>query len=210
MRFFSLYIYKKIQRHMIKCKVIFSFIVASLCIVSIQLQAQSDIDFENHINHPEVDLIISFSQTTINHEIQFTGTDAIDVIINEMRNEEETDDDVIEELEDLLDALGDLDDPPSEPEKEELVLVKEYAELESKIYPNPASNYIKLAFDETNNYLVEIYDLIGNKVLSDSRTVDLGTELKFNLNNFQEGVYIMHIKSDSAMTIKKFAIKHNQ
>jgi len=190
-------------------KIIASLVVAFLFILNIQLQAQNDINFENLTSHPEVDLIIGLNQPTIDQEIHFTHPDVIDVIINDIRdNEESEDDELIEELEDLLDAMGELDDPPSEPDKEELILVKELGELDLNIYPNPAKDFIKLQFDETDNYEVEIYDLIGNKVLSEIHTVEFGTELKFNLSNFQTGVYVMYIKTEKATTLKKFAIKH--
>lgn len=180
-----------------------------LILSGIQLQAQNDINFENLSIHPEVEVIIGLNQPTIDQEIQFTHPDVIDVIINDIRdNEESEDDELIEELEDLQDAMGELDDPPSEPDKEELILVKELGELDLNIYPNPAKDFIKLQFDETDNYEVEIYDLIGNKVLSEIHSVEFGTELKFNLSNFQSGVYVMYIKTETAMTLKKFAIKH--
>lgn len=181
-------------------------IIAFSIFCNFLLVAQSDINDQNLSIHPEVEVIIGLNQPTIDQEILFTHPDVIDVIINDIRDDEESDDELIEELEDLLDALDDLDD--TEPDKEELVLVKELSELDLKIYPNPAKDYIKLQFDETNNYEVEIYDLIGNKVLSEIHNVEFGTELNFNLSNFQTGVYVMYIKTEQAMTLKKFAIKH--
>ncbi len=179
-----------------------------IAILSSQLLAQSDLNDQNINGQPEIDLIIGLNQPSIDHHILFTNTDVIDVIINDIRDDEEKDDDVIEDLEDLLDELEDLDDPPTEPGKEELILVKELGELDLNIYPNPAKDYIKLQFDETNDYQVEIYDLIGNKVLSEVHSVDLGVELEFDLNSYQAGIYIMYIKTKEAMTIKKFAVKH--
>jgi len=175
---------------------------------SCQLMAQSDINEQKNFSRPEIELIIGLNQPTVDHEISFTDQDVIDYIIDDIRDNEDVDDDLIEELEDLLDALEGLDDPPTEPGKEEMILVKEPLDLELKIYPNPAKDYIKLQFDETNDYQVEIYDLIGNKVLSEMHSVEFGTELEFSLNNFQTGVYIMHIKTQEAMSIKRFAIKH--
>jgi len=180
---------------------------------NILLMAQSEINEQSLINRPEIELIIGLNQPNFDHQLLFTdkpnnNSDVNDVITNNNMDNDVTDDDLEDELDELLDELEDLDEPPNEPAKEDLILVKEMYDLDLTIYPNPAKDYIKLRFDKTDEYKVEIYDLIGNKVLSETHSVKLGTELEFDLNNFQTGVYIMHINSNEAMTIKKFAIKH--
>lgn len=180
---------------------------------NIMLMAQSEISQERIVNRPEIELIIGLNQPNISHQIRSTdsynNSDYVnDVITNHIVDYNDTSDDWEDELEDWLDVLDEEDDAPTEPVKEELILVKQIFDLELNIFPNPAKDYIKLQFDKTNQYQVEIYDLIGNKVLSETHVVDIGTELEFDLNNFETGVYIMHISSNEATTIKKFAIKH--
>jgi len=170
------------------------------------LFAQSKISDGKSFIRPQIELIIGLNHPDIDLHIQSIDTpknsDVNDGVTYSHINTDETDDN----LEDLLDELE--DEPPTEPAKEDLILVKQSFDLDLKMYPNPAKDYIKLQFDEANEYTVEIYDLIGNKVLSEMHSVKVGAELEFNLNNFQTGVYIMHINSNEAMTIKKFAIKH--
>lgn len=177
------------------------------------LKAQNPVNFENvAIAHPEIELIIGLNKPTSDQQLEFTNPGVIDVIIQEiMENNDSGDEVLLEQLNDLLDEfeeIDDLDDFGGEPEKEELILVKEESPIEMDMYPNPAKNNINVVFEKDDLYQIEIYDLIGNKMLSEAHQLSSADILNFNLSNFRTGVYIMNIKNTDASTIKKFAIKH--
>lgn len=57
-----------------------------------------------------------------------------------------------------------------------------------KIYPNPASDFIKIEVDNLLNYQVNIIDLIGNRIKSEINTFLL------QVNDIQSGIYLIQIK----------------
>jgi len=212
--YYLVYFYEKIN-----CLVIYKNLLPILALLIIShnyLFAQSDIYELNFVAQPEIELIIGLNQPNKDHEILLmeTPVDLIDEVIDENEViDNSIDIDVAdgnseEDLQDLLDELEDIDNPSSEPGKEELILVKELHDLDINIYPNPAKDYVKLQIDKTDDYQIVMYDLIGNKVLSEIHSVEFGSELKFDLSNFQTGVYVMYIRTKETTTIKKFALKH--
>lgn len=80
----------------------------------------------------------------------------------------------------------------------------EFAEQIS-IYPNPTTiNKITIQTESMNLKEVEIFDMLGKRVLNLSFT---GKEKEVYLNNLKAGVYIIKIKEDNNSTSRKLVIK---
>ena len=78
--------------------------------------------------------------------------------------------------------------------------ITEHSLKNIKIYPNPASTYIKVL---TNDLIqqIEILDLTGRKILNTNSAY-------INLQNFQKGYYLMHISlSNGQKVFRKFLVK---
>ena len=74
-----------------------------------------------------------------------------------------------------------------------------------RLYPNPASSFINIQKDDAYDSLqFDIYNLSGKKVLSDNIN---SNSKKISTHNLSSGIYLMRIKSDTAITTKKLIIK---
>lgn len=70
-----------------------------------------------------------------------------------------------------------------------------------KVYPNPANDYFEITNDSQNPISVNIYDLLGNKVITAE-----SSRLKkqsFSLASLNSGVYLVELKSDNQKLVKK-------
>jgi len=70
-----------------------------------------------------------------------------------------------------------------------------------KVYPNPANDYFEITNDSQNELAVNIYDILGNKVITSE-----ASRLKkqsFSLANLNSGVYLVELKSDNQKLVKK-------
>ncbi len=79
---------------------------------------------------------------------------------------------------------------------------------ELKIYPNPASRdlYVELPAESmVENYLLEIYDIVGNKVYS--KHFYQQVELKVDVSSMTNGMYVLQITSPVYTTKQKFIIQ---
>jgi subtilisin-like proprotein convertase family protein len=72
------------------------------------------------------------------------------------------------------------------------------------IYPNPARNFVIISNLPTNTERVELTDLLGNLLLSDSTVVENKIELKSL--NLAKGLYLLKIESDYQTYIRKVLI----
>lgn len=64
----------------------------------------------------------------------------------------------------------------------------------ARVYPNPASNYVKLDFKDKGEYTVQLIDIQG-KVISEFLTTE--TQLQIPLDNITAGNYLISIKAFS-------------
>ena len=72
----------------------------------------------------------------------------------------------------------------------------EISENKFSIYPNPASNHIKLKnIDNSSNYTVSIFDLFGKKII-----YNLINPEYINISNLPKGQYLLRIKSEKGIT----------
>jgi hypothetical protein len=76
----------------------------------------------------------------------------------------------------------------------------------SKIYPNPATDYLHIDFEESppQGAIVSIFDCIGKKVLSKQLTDQQNT---IELQNLYSGVYFVQIKSKNNKETHKIVVK---
>jgi hypothetical protein len=86
--------------------------------------------------------------------------------------------------------------------------IKEFNDLENEIvvYPNPANDYldIKSLNNFTDKLNVEVFDIIGKKVLSETST---SSNLRINCENLEQGIYVMRINITVNKTTKTLVKK---
>jgi len=183
-------------------------ITASVSLVNAQRGANLD-----DLNRPDVVPIIGvyhpmdwnaakFLEDNIDRE---DTTDDFDTGVSDFGDKND-DDDFDDILDDYIDDLE--DEEGGEPEKEELVLEKlgSLNSVEVVLYPNPATNFINVNVDNEQNFEIEVYDLIGNLVITQKLGELSNTENRLDISNLQKGVYLMHIISTTERLIKKFGV----
>ena len=69
------------------------------------------------------------------------------------------------------------------------------------VYPNPASDFVNLSSDR--DFSVEIYNLMGQKVLCDS---EKSTSFAMNISDIQSGIYFVAFVFDDCRVVKKIEI----
>ncbi|WP_430411620.1 T9SS type A sorting domain-containing protein [Kordia sp.] len=69
------------------------------------------------------------------------------------------------------------------------------------VYPNPANDYFEITNNSPNPISVNIYDILGNRVIT-SETSRLKKQ-SFSLANLNSGVYLVELKSDNQKLVKK-------
>ncbi len=77
------------------------------------------------------------------------------------------------------------------------------------VFPNPASEYINLKINNDtsiDDYDYSIHSLIGNKMAFIEERIS-GTELRFDINNFNNGYYfiLLDSKKENKRRIIKFS-----
>lgn len=79
---------------------------------------------------------------------------------------------------------------------EQVVSKRPIEELKVKLFPNPTKGYFNIEFSSTAKKLVliEIYDAIGNKIIEENYTIEIGNSVHNNsLENFNSGLYFVRI-----------------
>ncbi len=78
----------------------------------------------------------------------------------------------------------------------------EFSEKSFNIYPNPSNGKFNIDFEDDGNYSLEIFSTIGQKVYelkeSNNKTIEI--------NNLQQGIYLVKITKDSKSIVKKIII----
>jgi hypothetical protein len=70
------------------------------------------------------------------------------------------------------------------------------------IFPNPATDYINLAFATDADYSIQIYDING-KSLASFQTME---DIRINLSNYSAGNYILLIKDKAKKLYQSYKI----
>jgi hypothetical protein len=69
-----------------------------------------------------------------------------------------------------------------------------------KIYPNPTKNILNITTDLNSTKNVEIYDMVGKKVLVEN------TQGQLDVSSLVTGMYIVKITEDGKTSTKRLAI----
>ena len=73
-----------------------------------------------------------------------------------------------------------------------------------EVFPNPASNQINVVYDIKNNVNIQIVDLSG-KTIYQTQTKSYGFDKQtIDISQLQTGIYTIVIKSDTAISQRKF------
>ncbi len=87
--------------------------------------------------------------------------------------------------------------------------IPERSLLPVEVIPNPANHFVKLILPENHQMQrgrVELYDIIGKKVMS--KELDLSAEQLLELPNVQTGIYFLVISESGNTAYKKLVINH--
>lgn len=72
------------------------------------------------------------------------------------------------------------------------------------VFPNPTNNITTIHFTKKENYTIELYDIRGNVLISETHT---NSNYILNLENILQGIYILKIKGNNNTSITKKIIK---
>jgi hypothetical protein len=72
-----------------------------------------------------------------------------------------------------------------------------------KVYPNPASEEIKVISNQSTVISVEVYNLLGEKIYSTPITDD-HSPITINIADIPCGVYVVEARTDKGIEVKKF------
>ncbi|MBP7388754.1 MAG: T9SS type A sorting domain-containing protein [Chitinophagales bacterium] len=78
--------------------------------------------------------------------------------------------------------------------------VKEIAENTFSIYPNPTNDFLNIKSISSENFSVNIFNALGEKIYSAVSTLNL----KLVTQNFSNGIYFLQIKSERKSFTQKF------
>ena len=80
---------------------------------------------------------------------------------------------------------------------------KEFLANDLNIYPNPAQDFITIQSKNTDVSTVEVYSLVGQKVISETKL----TNDRLNISNLTRGVYLLKIVADETSLVKKIIVE---
>tara|TARA_R110002074_G_scaffold401477_1_gene599768 strand:- start:17424 stop:18662 length:1239 start_codon:yes stop_codon:yes gene_type:complete len=80
--------------------------------------------------------------------------------------------------------------------------VDDFSTSNFKVYPNPARNFINIQSKNIKVSSVDMYNVLGAKVLSSELTNN-----RVNVSNLVKGVYFMKINADGGSAIKKVVVQ---
>lgn len=89
-------------------------------------------------------------------------------------------------------------------------IYKTLKELAVCLYPNPAHDVLTIdtGFDGDQDIEVEIYTSLGQLILSEKRLDSKSRLLKFETSTLVNGMYLVRIKVDNQIVVKKFVIQN--
>ena len=83
---------------------------------------------------------------------------------------------------------------------------------ELRIYPNPANSLLVVSYSlfEKTNVSLNIYDLIGNQVLSlvNQEQPKGENKIEFNTEKLNNGIYFCKLQAGSSSMTKKIVVVH--
>lgn len=78
------------------------------------------------------------------------------------------------------------------------------------IYPNPATNFCNIRFNEIpeDEILIEVFNLIGQKVISEHHHLTTNANIKLEIGNLVDGNYIVKIQGNSIVKNLKLQLSN--
>jgi hypothetical protein len=73
--------------------------------------------------------------------------------------------------------------------------IKSNLSLNSRVFPNPASDKIMISVAETNEYSIRILNVLGQVMYQESQKISSHQPLELNIQNFENGSYIVELSS---------------
>ena len=80
---------------------------------------------------------------------------------------------------------------------------KDFSASNVKVYPNPATDKLTIETNNVNLSSIEIYNLLGKKVLEQNKL----SNNTINISNLSNGVYMLKLNSDNMSITKKLIVK---
>jgi len=75
------------------------------------------------------------------------------------------------------------------------------------LYPNPAMYYLTITISNTEDMeWIEIFDMLGNKIISDKMNGNSQTELFFDISEIPSGSYLIQIIGNKSVYTEPFII----
>jgi hypothetical protein len=77
------------------------------------------------------------------------------------------------------------------------------------LYPNPAKDKlnVELIGDHSSNATINVYNILGNKVMSSQNKIDDGTNiLEVNTSILVNGIYIVEIENNGEVIRQRFSV----
>lgn len=82
------------------------------------------------------------------------------------------------------------------------------ADLNSfSVYPNPIENFGHVEFETGGAFEIEVLDMVGNRVMSKSVTVNAGERISLDFNNFSQGFYLVNVRGEGLQNTTKISVK---
>jgi hypothetical protein len=81
------------------------------------------------------------------------------------------------------------------------------SENKIQVYPNPTSDLLNISFNSElqSNVTIEIIDMTGKKIYSETSVVQIGSNVRSVFTNkFKSGIYFVKIQSEKGETVERF------
>ena len=74
-----------------------------------------------------------------------------------------------------------------------------------KVFPNPVTNVLNIDLGELKAQTLELYDILGKRV--EYREIEADRMINFNVNKFENGIYLLKIQTDQGIVIKRVVVE---
>lgn len=84
--------------------------------------------------------------------------------------------------------------------------IEEFDQLQAKVYPNPANNFVSIFFPQAMDATVKLINTQG-KIVAEQVIVQSAT-VNIPVSNLSSGIYILHISNATGTSIKRIMVQH--
>ena len=96
---------------------------------------------------------------------------------------------------------------PNTVPKEDIIYAIENQFMVFDLYPNPATDEVAIVFEETNDVLIEIFDMMGRMIYCE-QVDSKQKKITLLLSSYQKGIYLVKLTTaDSKTGLKKLIIQ---